>query len=124
MIYPTASNAVLVLLKSRPTKAQFLQRAGVRQNTYAEELMLNLYDDIFVYSKNLREEYLKYYKIEYQKFSEFADAFSSIPESVMPKIDRYFRTYGFIIYFGVPGYLEEESGAETVAHLLNTKVIQ
>jgi hypothetical protein len=124
MIYPTATNAVLVFLKSQPTRAQFLHRAGVRRNTYAEELMLNLYDDIFVHSKNLREEYLKYYKIEYPIFSEFADAFSSVPEFVMPKIDRYSRIYAFIIHFGLPGYLEEESGVDTVAYLLNTKVIQ
>src|SRR6476620_491018 len=118
MIYSVSDNRALAFLKSLPTQEQFLRRAGVRKNTYAEELMLNLYDDIFVHSKNLREEYLKYYKIEYPIFSEFADAFSSVPESVMPKIDRYSRIYGFVIYFGLPGYLEDESGADTLAYLL------
>jgi hypothetical protein len=122
MIYPTASNAVLVFLKSQPTREQFLRRADVRQNTYAAELMLNVYDDIFVHSKNLREEYLKYYKIEYPKFSAFADAFSNVPDSVMPKMDHYFQRYEFIIHFGVPGYLQEESGAKMLRHLLNTKL--
>lgn len=122
MIFSTASNAVLVFLKSQPTREQFLRRAGVRQNTYAAELISDLYDDIFVHSKNLREEYLKYYKIEYPKFSKFADAFSSVPESVMPRIDSYFQSYGFITHFRVPGYLEDESGANKIAHLLNTKL--
>ncbi|MCX6938809.1 MAG: hypothetical protein NTU80_13130 [Verrucomicrobia bacterium] len=122
MIYPTASNAALVFLKSQPTREQFLRRAGVRQNTYAAELVLNLYDDIFVHSKNLREEYLKYYKIEYPKFSEFADTFSSVPDSVMPKIDRYFQLYELIIHVCVPSYLEEDAGAETLGRLLRTKL--
>ena len=122
MIYLTASNAVLILLKSQPTREQFLSRAGVRQNTYAAELVLDLYDDIFVYSKNLRDEYWKYYRIEYPKFSGFADAFSSVPDSVMPKIDRYFQSYKFIIHIRVPGYLEEKAGAETLSRLLNTKL--
>ena len=122
MIYSTAENAVLVFLKSQPTREQFLRRAGVRQNTYAAELVLDVYDDIFVHAKNLREEYLKYYKIEYPKFSEFADSFSRVPDSVMPKIDRYFQRYPFIIHVGVPGYLWEETGAKTLSHLLNTKL--
>jgi hypothetical protein len=128
MIYFTTSNAALAFLKSLPTRKEFLVRAGVRENSYAEELVLNLYDEIFVYSKNLREEYLKYYKIEYPKFSEFADSFSSIPSSVLPKIDQYFQSYAFIIHFGVPGYLEEDAsaetdtGAKTLCVLLNTKL--
>ena len=127
MIYFTASNAVLAFLKSLPTREEFLRRAGVRENSYAGELVRNLYDDVFVYSKNLREEYLKYYKIEYPKFSEFADSFSSIPSSVLPKIDNYFKSYAFIIHFGVPGYLEEHGydesdvGAKMLCKLLNTK---
>lgn len=121
MIYQIASNSFLVFLKSQPTPAQFLRRAGVHQNTYAAELMLNLYSDVFIYTKNLREEYLKYYMIEYPKFSDFAKAFSSVPETVMPKIDGYFQTYGFIIHFSIPGYLEEGSGTETLRQLLNIK---
>lgn len=121
MIYLTASNAALVFLNSRPTREQFLLRAGVRQNTYAADLVIDLYDDIFLYSKNLREEYLKYYRIEYPDFSEFADTFSSVPESVMPKINSYFDRYKLIIHFGVPGYLEEDESAETLCRLLNTK---
>jgi hypothetical protein len=124
MIYFTASNAALVFLNSQPTRKQFLRRAGVHQNSYSGELMLNLYDDIFVYSKNLREVYLKYYKIEFPDFSEFADTFSSVPESLMPKINSYFGRYQLIIHFIVPGYLEEETGAETLSRLLNTKLSQ
>lgn len=128
MIYFTASNAALVFLKSLPTREEFLRRAGVRQNSYAEKLVLDFYDEIFVYSKNLREEYLKYYKMEYPKFAEFANSFSSIPSSVLPKIDRYFQRYEFIIHFGVPGYLEEyeydelDVGAKALCELLNTKL--
>lgn len=124
MIYFTASNAALVFLKSKPTRGQFLRRAGVRHNTYAAELVLNLYEDIFSYAQNLREEYVKYYKIEYPKFSEFADAFSNVPDSVIPKIDRYFRHYELIIHFRVPGYLEEDTDAETLSRLLRTKLFK
>ncbi len=122
MIYLTASNAALAFLKSQPSRQQFLSRAKVRRNTYAAELLLNLFDEMFVYSKNLREEYLKYYKIEYPTFSEFADTFSNVPESVIPKLDGYFHRYELIIHFGIPGYLEEDSGAETLCRLLNTKL--
>ena len=128
MIYFTASNAVLVFLKSLPTRDEFLRRAGVRENSYAGELVLNLYDELFVYSKNLREEYCKYYKIEYPSFSDFADSVSSIPPSVLPKIDTYFKRYTFIIHCSVPYYLEENAGSETdtaseiLSVLLNTKI--
>ena len=128
MIYFTASNAVLAFLKSLPTRDEVLHRAGVRQNSYAGELVLNLYDNIFVYSKNLREEYVKYYQIEYSKFSQFANAFSSVPESVMPEMDRHFQHYQFIIHFVLPGYLEEEpclesdAGSDMLCRLLNTKL--
>ena len=122
MMYLTADNKALAFLKSLPTREQFLHRAGVCQNSYAGELMIDLYQDIFVYSKNLREEYLKYYKIEYSKFSAFAEAFSSMPVSVMFKMDEYFESYCFIIHFFVPGYLQEESGLKTLSHILNTKL--
>jgi hypothetical protein len=127
MIYYTASNAVLVFLKSMPTRKEFLSRSGVRENSYAGELVLNLYDEVFVYSKNLREEYLKYYNIEYPNFTDFADSVCSIPTSLLPKIDNYFKRYAFIIHFGVPYYLEENAGSETdtaseiLSALLNTK---
>ncbi len=122
MIYSTASNAFLAFLKSQPTREEFLRRAGVRVDTYAAELVTELYDNIFIYSKNLREEYLKYYKIEYPKFSVFADTFSSVPEAVMPRIDGYFRSYEFIIHFSIPSYFDHESGGETISRLLNTKL--
>lgn len=128
MIYFTASNSALVFLDSLPTRQEFLARAGVLENSYAGMLMLNFYDEIFVYSKNLRDEYIKYYKIEYPEFSEFADAFCSIPSNVTPKIDSYFQRYPFIIHFGLPGFLEggwdpdNDPGAVALPILLNTKI--
>ena len=125
MIYPSASNTALAFLHSQPTREQFLKHTGVRANTYAAELTNELYDEVFIYSKNLRKEYLQYYSVEYPKFSQFASTFSSVPEGIMPKMDRYFQTYELIVHFYVPGYLQDESPElKTLSQILNTNLAQ
>jgi len=123
MICATADNSYLLFLKKQPTRAEFLRVAGVLSGTYAEELMLGLYDDIFVYSGELRRQYLRYYTIEYARFSQFADALTGIPETLLPKIDEHFRKFEFIIHYrGAQEYLRGDEGLETLGRLLRQKI--
>lgn len=50
---------------------ELLQRAGVRKDSFAEQYTRKIFMDLFRYAKNLREEYLEFYREEYESFEEF-----------------------------------------------------
>lgn len=47
------------------------KRAGVRKDSFAEQYTRKIFMDLFRYAKNLREEYLEFYREEYKNFEEY-----------------------------------------------------
>lgn len=125
MIIATADNSYLLFFKNRPKLKAFLRYTRVRANTYAEEMMQELYDDIFSYSVELRYKYCTYYSIEYPRFSQFVDSFSPVSDSILSKIDGYFGRFDLIIHYrGTPEYLRGEDGIQLLSKLFQLKILQ
>lgn len=122
MIIATAENAYLLLIHQQPTKAGFLKRARVKPGTYADELMINIYDGIFHYSRELKREYQKYYAVEYPRFSEFVENFGLIPSNLFVQADHYYSCCSRIIHYHPhQWFLFGEEGLRLLARLLNLK---
>lgn len=62
---------ILVVYDRRYNLSEFRHASKVVPGTYAEELVDRLHHCLFVYPKDVRAEYLKYYEIEYQDFGQF-----------------------------------------------------
>jgi len=125
MIVSTDDNSYLLFFKHRPTRAEFIRHAQVSRNSHAEEMMRGIYDDVFVYSTELRRQYLSYYAIEYPKFSQFVDAFTWILDGLLHNMDRHFSRYDSIIpYQNVPEYLRDEDGLKLLSQLFSLRIHQ
>lgn len=116
MIVATASNAYLLFFKASPPREVFLKHTRAQPGTYAEELMGDLYDDVFRHSVELRREYQRYYAVEYPRFSEFIANFRYFPKELRPKADVYFARYQAIIPYYSAGWIYEgEEGLSLLA---------
>lgn len=58
-------------LKKLSTEKDLLEIAGVHPDTYASSFVKELYQAIFVNSRNLNNEYQKYYACEYDTVEDF-----------------------------------------------------
>ena len=56
----------ILCIENVMAKGAFLQRAKVKPDTYAGELIAHLYDAIFVCSLDLKRDFTEYYAIEIQ----------------------------------------------------------
>ena len=120
MIIPTAGNAYILFFKTPPTRAEFLKRTRAQPDTYAAELMGDLYDEVFRYCIDIRREYQRYYAVEYPRFSDFTANFSHFPEKLQPKADVYYAHYKVIIRFVSFGWIyQDEEGLRLLAKLFN-----
>jgi hypothetical protein len=116
MIIATAMNAYLLFFKQPPSRSEFLRRVRARPDTYAAELMGDLYDEVFRNCVELRREYQRYYALEYPRFSDFTANFRYFPEKLQPKADAYFARYKVIIPFGSHGWIyQDEEGLRLLA---------
>ena len=123
MIIATASNAYLLLLRQRPTKAAFVKRARVKRGTYAEELIGDIYDEIFRHCRELKREYQKYYTVEYPRFSAFAENFCWFPPDLLAHANYYYARYTHVIHYVThQEFLTDDEGIQLLARLLNLKI--
>jgi len=122
MIIATASNAYVLFFRTPPTRAAFLKRARVKPGTYAEELMGDIYDDVFRHCCELRREYQRYYAVEYSHFSAFLACFGHLPKEICDRADSHSFHYTHIIPYHPPGFLQDEDGLNLLARLFNLKI--
>lgn len=116
MIIATAMNAYILFFKAPPTRAEFLKHTRARPDTYAAELMGDLYDDVFGRCVELRREYQRYYAVEYPRFADFTGSFRHLPEELQPKADLYYARYAAIIRFSSYGWIyQDEEGLRLLA---------
>ena len=63
----------ILALNIKPTFEEFLEFLSIERNGLAAQLFEPVYRQFFVHSKDLKEEYNKYYSIEYSTFSDYLD---------------------------------------------------
>ncbi len=71
------------------TKKKFLKRSKVVKNTYAERLILMIYDFLNSELVDLRREYKKFYSMEYDNFKIFLERKLNIPISMILELEDY-----------------------------------
>lgn len=89
---------VLILpINVKPSLDEFLNLLSVAKDGLASQLIKPIYNQLFVFSKDLRAEYMKYYSIEYPTFSEYLEICHNValPEEELDKqyIFKFKNTY-------------------------------
>lgn len=123
MIISTHNNSYLLFFKRPPSRQEFLHRLRIRPGSHAEEMMSDIYAEVFVHSRELRRQYLRYYASEYPQFSQFVDVFADVPSARLSKMNAYFDRYDSIIWYrGVPNYLTGEEGLRLLCKLFRLRM--
>src|SRR5271169_2297798 len=71
MKYQYSYSKSLFVINRLLTKDIFLEKAGIEQGKYAEQMFTRIYDCIFSELINIEDQYQKYYKIEYSSLAVF-----------------------------------------------------
>lgn len=80
------------------TKARFLRLYKVKRNSYAGSVLCRIYDSYFSNPINIKKEYQKYYKIEYDSCEQFLVCHFNMSEELAEKIcssKRYYVDLGW-----------------------------
>jgi len=86
MRYKYDSYKSLIVIDRRLTKELFLQKAGIKQGRFAEDMFSRMYDWIFSEATYLEDVFDKYYKPEYADFREFLYKKYMIPHDIIDKM--------------------------------------
>jgi len=76
----------LIVVDRRLTKDFFMQKAGIKQGKYAEDMFSRMYDWIFSEATYLEDVFEKYYKPEYRDFRDFLYKKYIIPDETLNEI--------------------------------------
>ena len=64
---------IILPLDIRPSFEEFLDFLCITKKGLAAQLFEPVYAQIFTYSRNIKEEYFRYYSIEYPTLSDFVE---------------------------------------------------
>ncbi len=111
--------AYMLCLPALVDQRTFLQRAKVKPGSYAGELMANLHEGIFGRSLELKQDFAKYYAIEYVSFDKYLRKRFLLSSEVAGKVGKEFSRSRQIIHFH-PGYcfIEDDYGRDFLEKLL------
>jgi hypothetical protein len=76
----------LIVVDRRLTKELFMQRAGIKQGKYAEDMFSRMYDWIFSEAIYLEDVFERYYKPEYRDFRDLLYKKYIIPNETLDTI--------------------------------------
>ena len=119
---PFERQAYLICLRRPLDEVTFLRRARTKSGTYAGDLMARLYEGIFHRSLELRQDYAKYYSVEYTSFAEYLSKRFLFPEDVTLKlIPQYSRSAGIFYFNSGYSFLEADYGLGFLEKLLEPR---
>ena len=80
-------NETILSLNVRPSFNGFLDLLSITTKGLAAQLLDPVYKQFFVYSQDIKEEYVKYYSIEYPTLSEYIEICHNkkLPEEELDK---------------------------------------
>lgn len=91
----------LVVLGRGCSKSDFLEVARVMAGSYAEELMERIYDCLVTHAADIREEYRKYYSVEYADLETFLYWKYNVDRATTAKIMSRLKPGDFLGYGSV-----------------------
>jgi len=112
----------VVCLPARPTAAQLIRQAKVREGSYAAQIVTSLYDRLFRWSLDLGADYARYYRLEYESFEEYLAKRLNFDEDVCSAIAAQ-EPRGSVMIHATPGFafLDDENGDELLSALLEPR---
>ena len=112
----------LLCLGSDVDQNAFLERAKVKPNTYAGDLITGLHDAIFRCSLELKRDFNEYYSIEYSTFVAYLRKRLRLPPEIVKRVEADWPKSKKVIHFH-PTYcfLEDDYGVEFLQRLLEPK---
>jgi hypothetical protein len=91
---------MLVVFDRRYSLAEFRRASKAMPNSYAEELVQRIHSCLFEYPRDVYEEYVAYYAIEYADFAQFLywkyELDSNVVQKIVDKMagERMYIGYG------------------------------
>ena len=64
---------IIFPLNIKPSLEEFLGGLAIKNGGLAAQLFKPIYEQFFVYSQDIKEEYVKYYSIEYPTLGEYIE---------------------------------------------------
>lgn len=71
-------NELMLPLNVKPSFDNFLSILSITNKGLAAQLIEPVYKQFFVYSKDIKREYVKYYSIEYPTLSEYIEIYHNV----------------------------------------------
>ena len=105
----------------------FLQRCGVRRNSFAETTFSRMYDTIMSEIVDLNEEYLKYYAVEYDTIKHYLYTKMNLDEEQIEKVVKFIDDLSYIVWrkedsasgdYGIETFAFSETLLERVEKIL------
>lgn len=66
---------------------KLIKKYGVKYNSYAGQVLKRIYQYYFGNSINLRQDYRKYYRKEYESFNDYLECHLGFPKEVINRME-------------------------------------
>jgi len=66
---------IILAININPTFEEFLGFLSIKMGSLGSQLFEPVYKQIFIFSKDLKSEYVKYYSVEYPTLSEYIEIY-------------------------------------------------
>lgn len=108
----------IIFADSIKDKEQFLEDAKLAEGSYAAKIFGGVYDNITKYSIDLKDEYSKYYQVEYSDFETFLRKKHHFSRELISELKDGFDS-NMVIYFEKSiSLLSGDNGLEIINELL------
>jgi hypothetical protein len=100
----------------------FFSNAGVRADTYAAEVFENIYQNIVVYSLDVKADFDQYFALEYSTFADYLRKRLLWDHEVVETVARQYKTCARIIYYDrTVSFLDHELGPALLTKLFTER---
>jgi len=109
----------IISLESTVPESVCLQRAGVRPGSYAASLVSRWYEQIFIDSLNLKDDFDRFYKIEYSNFAVYLHKRHLFSCDDIAQIEKEYLRSKVIIHYTQPAsFFEDGIGEDLLQAIL------
>lgn len=87
----SSSTSFVFVFDKGMTKNEFITKLGAKQGTYSAMLLDQVYDSLIRNSNEIKNEYEKYHKNEYQTFEEYLEKNKNFSDESIVKIKNAYK---------------------------------
>ena len=121
----------LIVINENLTKEVFLDKAMTKEGSFARDMFERMYDSLFSELIDLRQEYKKYYALEYERFEAFLyKKYNLEPDDIEAILRVENESEDYTIYkkddfaygdYGIAQFCFSETMSERILNLLLLK---